>query len=77
MSVTSTYKFLVRDIYTNEKREFDHQTASKDPRIIHKEGLKYIKYEEDIEKLYTAVKSKTDTFTADKLVYDKRKGFLD
>jgi hypothetical protein len=71
----NAYKFLVKDIYTNEKREFEYSSPNKDPRLVHKEGLKKIKYEEDIEKVY-----KTNSETPDKsdrLVYDKRKGFLD
>ena len=71
----NAYKFLVKDIYTNEKREFEYSSPNKDPRLVHKEGLKKIKIEEDIEKLY---KNNTDTpNNFDRLVYDKRKGFLD
>ena len=43
----NAYKFLVKDIYTNEKREFEYSSPNKDPRLVHKEGLKKIKYEED------------------------------
>ena len=71
----NAYKFVVKDIYTNEKREFEYSSPNKDPRIVHKEGLKKIKYEEDIEKVYTS-KSQED-ISFNRLVYDKRKGFLD
>ena len=73
----TAYKFLVKDIYTNEKREFQHVSDSADSRVAHKEGMRHIKYEEDIEKVYTD-KNKTPTAKSfDRLVYDKRKGFLD
>ena len=75
MSMTNSYKFLVRDIYTNEKREFEYQSNDKDPRIVHKEALKQIKYEEDIEKVYT--NKSNDKKEYSRLVYGKRKGFLD
>ena len=71
----NAYKFLVKDIYTNEKREFEYSSPNKDPRLVHKEGLKKIKYEEDIEKVYTA--KSTEDISFNRLVYDKRKGFLD
>ena len=70
------YKFVVKDIYTNEKREFELFSEDKDPRPVHKEGMRQIKFEEDIEKLYVDVSGK-DTRTYERLVYDKRKGFLD
>jgi len=38
--------------------------------------MRQIKFEEDIEKLYVDVSGK-DTPVYDRLVYDKRKGFLD
>ena len=41
----NAYKFLVKDIYTNEKREFEYSSPNKDPRLVHKEGLKKIKYD--------------------------------
>ena len=41
----NAYKFVVKDIYTNEKREFEYSSPNKDPRLVHKEGLKKIKYE--------------------------------
>ena len=71
----NAYKFVVKDIYTNERREFEYSSPTKDPRVVHKEGLKKIKYEEDIEKVYT--NKITDKKNFDRLVYDKRKGFLD
>ena len=43
----TAYKFLVKDIYTNEKREFEHISESNDSRLAHKEGMRHIKYEED------------------------------
>ena len=70
------YKFVVKDIYTNEKREFELFSEDKDPRPVHKEGMRQIKFEEDIEKLYVDV-SGQETRTYERLVYDKRKGFLD
>ena len=70
------YKFIVRDIYTNESREFELRSQDHDPRPVHKEGMRQIKFEEDIEKLYVDV-SGNDTPVYDRLVYDKRKGFLD
>lgn len=70
-----SYKLLVKDIYTNEKREIEYSSPNKDPRLVHKEGLKKIRYEEDIEKVYTNTNAKETTFN--RLVYDKRKGFLD
>ena len=48
----NAYKIVVKDIYTNEKREIEYSSVNKDPRLVHKEGLKKIKYEEDIEKVY-------------------------
>ena len=71
----NAYKIVVKDIYTNEKREIEYSSENKDPRLVHKEGLKKIKYEEDIEKVYKNNKDTPDKF--DRLVYDKRKGFLD
>ena len=71
----NAYRFLVKDIYTNEKREFEYSSHIKDPRLVHKEGLKKIKYEEDIEKVYKTNISTPDK--SDRLLYDKRKGFLD
>jgi len=73
----NAYKFVVKDIYTNERREFEYSSPNKDPRIVHKEGLKQIKYEEDIEKLYTNKATDRNSKSYDRLVYDKRKGFLD
>jgi len=73
----NAYKFVVKDIYTNERREFEYSSPNKDPRIVHKEGLKQIKYEEDIEKLYTNKVNDRNSKSYDRLVYDKRKGFLD
>jgi|TARA_Y100000310_G_scaffold299591_1_gene334578 hypothetical protein len=70
------YKFVVKDIYTNEKREFELFSEDKDPRPVHKEGMRQIKFEEDIEKLYVDVSGK-EIRTYERLVYDKRKGFLD
>ena len=70
------YKFVVKDIYTNEKREFELLSEEKDPRPIHKEGMKQIKFEEDIEKLYVDSSDELPRHF-DRLVYDKRKGFLD
>ena len=69
------YKFVVKDIYTNERREFELLSELRDPRPVHKEGMRQIKFEEDIEKLYVDV-SGEDVPTFDRLVYDKRKGFL-
>ena len=71
----NAYKFVVKDIYTNERREFEYSSPNRDPRLVHKEGLKKIKYEEDIEKVYTA--KSTEDISFNRLVYDKRKGFLD
>ena len=70
------YKFIVKDIYSNERREFELLLDLTDPRPVHKKGMEQIKYEEDIEKLYRDTPSKRD-IKYDKLVYDKRKGFLD
>ena len=70
------YKFVVKDIYTNERREFELLSKDKDPRPVHKEGMRQIKFEEDIEKLYVDI-SGEENRTFDRLVYDKRKGFLD
>jgi hypothetical protein len=70
------YKFVVKDIYTNERREFELLSEDKDPRPVHKEGMKQIKFEEDIEKLYVDVSGKKERIF-ERLVYDKRKGFLD
>ena len=70
------YKFIVKDIYTNESREFELTSKDKDPRPVHKEGMRQIKFEEDIEKLYVDISGK-DTPVYNRLVYDKRKGFLD
>ena len=70
------YKFVVKDIYTNERREFELLSELKDPRPVHKEGMRQIKFEEDIEKLYVDI-SEEGPKTFDRLVYDKRKGFLD
>ena len=70
------YKFVVKDIYTNERREFELLSEFRDPRPVHKEGMRQIKFEEDIEKLYVDVSGKEER-TFDRLVYDKRKGFLD
>ncbi len=70
------YKFIVKDIYSNERREFELFSDLTDPRPIHKEGMKQLKYEEDIEKLYRDTPGKRE-LKYDKLVYDKRKGFLD
>ena len=70
------YKFVVKDIYTNERREFELLSEFKDPRPVHKEGMRQIKFEEDIEKLYVDISGKEER-TFDRLVYDKRKGFLD
>ena len=39
----NAYKFVVKDIYTNERREFEYSSPNKDPRVVHKEGLKKIK----------------------------------
>ena len=69
------YKFVVKDIYTNERREFELLSKDKDPRPVHKEGMRQIKFEEDIEKLYVDI-SEEEPRTFDRLVYDKRKGFL-
>ena len=38
------YKFVVKDIYTNEKREFELFSEDKDPRPVHKEGMRQIKF---------------------------------
>ena len=70
------YKFIVKDIYTNESREFELTSNDRNPRPVHKEGMRQIKFEEDIEKLYVAVSGK-DNPVYDRLVYDKRRGFLD
>ena len=70
------YKFVVKDMYTNERREFELLSEERDPRPVHKEGMRQIKFEEDIEKLYVDVSGK-DKPVYDRLVYDKRKGFLD
>ena len=70
------YKFVVKDIYTNERREFELLSEERDPRPVHKEGMRQIKFEEDIEKLYVDVSQKEERMF-DRLVYDKRKGFLD
>ena len=70
------YKFVVKDIYTNERREFELLSKDKDPRPVHKEGMRQIKFEEDIEKLYVDV-SEEPPRDFNRLVYDKRKGFLD
>ena len=70
------YKFVVKDIYTNERREFELLSEDKDPRPVHKEGMKQIKFEEDIEKLYVDISGKKERIF-ERLVYDKRKGFLD
>ena len=71
----NAYKIVVKDIYTNERRELEYSSPDKDPRLVHKEGLKKIKYEEDIEKVYKTNISTPDK--SDRLLYDKRKGFLD
>jgi len=73
----TAYKFLVKDIYTNEKREFEHVFETTDSRLAHKEGMRHIKYEEDIEKVYTDQYKSAAVASYDRLVYDKRKGFLD
>jgi hypothetical protein len=73
----TAYKFLIKDIYTNEKREFEHISESSDSRVAHKEGMRSIKYEEDIEKVYTDQNKSLNVKSYDRLVYDKRKGFLD
>ena len=70
------YKFVVKDIYTNERREFELLSIDKDPRPVHKEGMRQIKFEEDIEKLYVDI-SGEENRTYERLGYDKRKGFLD
>ena len=70
------YKFVVKDIYTNERREFELLSEFRDPRPVHKEGMRQIKFEEDIEKLYVDISQKEERMF-DRLVYDKRKGFLD
>ena len=70
------YKFVVKDIYTNEKREFELFSEKKDPRPVHKEGMRQIKFEEDIEKLYVDISEPDEERTYERLVYDKRKGFL-
>ena len=71
----NAYKIVIKDIYTNGRREIEYSTPNKDPRLVHKEGLKKIKIEEDIEKVYKNNNDTPDKF--DRLVYDKRKGFLD
>ena len=71
------YKFIVRDIYTNEDREFELVSEHKDPRPVHKEGMRQISFEEDIEKLYVDTTGKKNKPVYERLVYDKRKGFLD
>jgi hypothetical protein len=71
------YKFIVKDIYTNESREFELLSEDNDPRPVHKEGMRQIKFEEDIEKLYADTSGGKDIHTYDRLLYDKRKGFLD
>jgi len=71
------YKFIVKDIYTNESREFELLSKDRDPRSVHKEGMRQIKFEEDIEKLYADTSTDKDIHTYDRLMYDKRKGFLD
>jgi hypothetical protein len=71
------YKFIVKDIYTNESREFELMSGNKDPRPVHKEGMRQIKFEEDIEKLYVDISGRENNPVYDRLVYDKRKGFLD
>ena len=71
------YKFIVKDIYTNESREFELLSKDRDPRPVHKEGMRQIKFEEDIEKLYVDTSAEKGIHTYDRLLYDKRKGFLD
>ena len=71
------YKFVVKDIYTNERREFELLSEDTDPRPVHKEGMRQIKFEEDIEKLYVNISEAETERTYEHLVYDKRKGFLD
>ena len=71
------YKFVVKDIYTNERREFELLSQYNDPRPVHKEGMRQIKFEEDIEKLYVDLSGTEAERTYQRLVYDKRKGFLD
>ena len=39
--------------------------------------MRNIKYEEDIEKVYTDKHKSLNVKSYDRLVYDKRKGFLD
>ena len=73
----TAYKFLVKYIYTNEKREFEYIFESSNSRLAHKEGMRHIKYEEDIEKVYTDKHKTAKVSSYDRLVYDKRKGFLD
>lgn len=73
----TAYKFLVKDIYTNETREFEHISSGSDSRLAHKEGMRHIRYEEDIEKVYTNRNKSLNVKSYDRLVYDKRKGFLD
>jgi len=70
------YKFVVKDIYTNERREFELLSEYKDPRPVHKEGMRQIKFEEDIEKLYVDISEADVERTYSRLVYDKRKGFV-
>jgi len=69
------YKFVVKDIYTNERREFELLSENRDPTPVHKERMRQIKFEEDIEKLYVD-DSEEDIRTYERLAYDKRKGFL-
>ena len=71
------YKFIVKDIYTNESREFELRSLDHDPRPVHKEGMRQIKFEEDIEKLYVDTSTEKGIHTYDRLLYDKTKGFLD
>ena len=72
----NAYKFIVKDIYTNESREFELLSKDKDPRPVHKEGLRQVKFEEDIEKLYVDTSEDENNHIYDRLLYDKRKGFL-
>ena len=71
------YKFVFKDIYTNERREFELLSDNRDPRPVHKEGMRQIKFEEDIEKLYVDISGTEADRIYERLVYDKRKGFLD
>jgi len=73
----NAYKFIVKDIYTNESREFEIFSEDRDPRPVHKEGMRQVKFEEDIEKLYADTSDDKDDHIYDRLLYDKRKGFLD